>query len=308
MQTFTYPSVGAGTICAYRWQPQGKPVAIVQIVHGIAEYMPRYDEFARWLNARGVLVVGEDHMGHGKSTGGSAPLYFDGGWFCAADDTFALLLRTQAEYPDVPYVLFGHSMGSFLTRSLLIRYPEARLAGAVLCGTAWQPNAVLFGGRALTALVSLFGQKRHSKLLHRLMFGAYNANFAPVQTENDWICSDAQVVARYTADPLCGGKETVGLARAMLGGMAFNQRRINLKNMNRELPVLFIAGKSDPVGDMGKGVMRAAEEFRSAGMRRVESRLYEGRHEILNEPNRGEVFADVWAFLAQVAGLDGKKG
>lgn len=303
MREFTYPSCGAGTIHAYAWPAEGKPRAVVQIVHGIAEHMLRYDEFARFLSQRGVLVVAQDHMGHGKSEGSGAPLYFAGGWLCAVDDTFSLLCRTQAEYPDVPYFLLGHSMGSFLTRSLIIRYPETRLAGAVICGTAWQPAAVLFGGRALSGLFSLFGEKRHSKFLHNLMFGAYNAKFPDVQTPNDWICSDRAVVARYTADPLCGGKETIGLARAMLGGIAFNQKSANLEKMNKDLPVFFIAGKSDPVGSMGQGVLRAARAFEEAGMKEVACRLYDGRHEILNEPNRAEVYADVWAFVAKNAGF-----
>lgn len=303
MKEFSFPSHGAGTIRAYRWEPEGAPVAVLQIVHGIAEHMLRYDEFARWLNERGVLIVAEDHMGHGKSEGSGAPLYFAGGWFCAVDDSFELLRRTQAEFPDTPYFILGHSMGSFLTRSLLIRYPKTRLAGAVICGTAWQLEPVLLAGRALTALAALGGDKRHSRFLHRLMFGAYNAEFPDAKTENDWVCSDPEVVARYTADPLCGGRETVGLARAMLGGIAFNQKRKNLARMNPELPVLFIAGQSDPVGNMGKGVVRAADEFRKAGVRRVDCKLYPGRHEILNEPNRLEVYRDVWNFMAAAGNL-----
>ena len=144
MKEFEFSSLGGGTLHGYRWEPAGEPVAVVQIIHGIAEHMLRYDEFARFLNAHGVLVVAEDHMGHGKSEG--TRLYFSGGWETAAEDCYTLLTRTHEEFPQLPYFLFGHSMGSFLTRTILIRHPDAPLAGAVICGTGWQPAAVLAAG------------------------------------------------------------------------------------------------------------------------------------------------------------------
>ena len=153
MKEFDYPSLGEGRIHAYRWEPEGSPVAVVQILHGIAEHMLRYDEFARFLAGHGFLVVAEDHMGHGKSDG--TPLYFTGGWETAAGDSYALLTATHAEFPELPYFLFGHSMGSFLARTLLALHPEAPLAGAVLCGTGWQPAPVLAAGKTLCALARL---------------------------------------------------------------------------------------------------------------------------------------------------------
>lgn len=297
MKEFTYPSKGGGTIHAYRWEPAGEPVGVIQLVHGIAEHMLRYDAFARFLNQKGLLVVAEDHMGHGKSVG-ETPLYFEGGWTAAVDDVYALLERTRKEFPDLPYYIFGHSMGSFLTRTLLFRYPDAGLRAAILCGTAWQPKALLSAGRALCALERLrVGARGHSKLLTKLMFGAYNTKFPDTRTPHDWICSRREVVDRYAADPLCGGEATVGLSGDMLGGIAMIQKKHNLNAMPKDLPVLFIAGKSDPVGDMGKGVERAAAHFRAAGMRSVSLQLYEGRHEILNEDVRDTVCNDVWKFI-----------
>ena len=205
---------------------------------------------------------------------------------------------THAEFPELPYFLFGHSMGSFLTRTVLIRHPEAPLAGAVICGTGWQPGIVLAAGRMLCALEKLrVGDTGHSALLTNLMFGAYNKKFKPNRTPNDWICTDPAVVDRYTADPLCGGDATVSLSRELLRGLGFIQKRTNLKKMNKALPVFFIAGHSDPVGAMGKGVEKAASRFCAAGMQQVALHLYDGRHEILNEPNREEIYGDVWAFL-----------
>lgn len=298
MKEFEFSSLGGGTLHGYRWEPAGEPVAVVQIIHGIAEHMLRYDEFARFLNAHGVLVVAEDHMGHGKSEG--TRLYFSGGWETAAEDCYTLLTRTHEEFPQLPYFLFGHSMGSFLTRTILIRHPDAPLAGAVICGTGWQPAAVLAAGRSLCAEEKLrVGETGHSKILTSLMFGAYNNKFKPVRTPNDWICTDPEVVDRYTADPLCGGDATVGLARELIRGIGFIQKRSNLEKMNPKLPVFFIAGQSDPVGSMGEGVKKTARHFREAGMEKIYLHLYPGRHEILNEPNRADVFVDIWKFLSK---------
>ena len=295
---FEYASKGAGTIHAYRWTPEGTPIAVLQLVHGIAEHMLRYDEFARYLNGHGVLVTAEEHMGHGRSVGSGAERYFAGGWLSAVGDTYELLRRTKEEFPSLPYFVLGHSMGSFMTRTLLFTYPNAGLRGAVICGTGWQGGATLAAGRTLCALEQLrLGETKPSPLLNNLMFGAFNRKFPDAKTENDWICADPAVVQAYTDDPLCGGSTTVGLAREMLRGIGMIEKKKNLAAMPKELPVLFIAGKSDPVGNMGKGVKRSAQAFRDVGMKSVELKLYDGRHEILNERNRGEVYDDVWRFL-----------
>lgn len=297
MIEFEYPSKGAGSIHAYRWEPAGKPVAVLQIIHGIAEHAARYDEMARFFTQRGVLVTAEDHMGHGRSSGTDAPLCFSGGWTAAVDDSYALLERTHREFPDVPYLLFGHSMGSFLTRTLLYRYPNAPLRAVILCGTAWEPWPILTAGRALCALEKKrLGATGYSPLLNALMFGMYNRKFPDAQTPDDWICARREVVDAYSADPLCGGKVTVGLSGDMLRGIRMNQDKRNLAAMPKALPVHFIAGKNDPVGSMGKGVQKAADAFRKAGMQHVTLKLYDGRHEIHNEDVRQTVFADAWNF------------
>lgn len=295
---FEYPSVGAGTIHAYRWLPEGEPTAVVQLVHGVAEHMLRYDAFARYLCECGYAVVGEDHMGHGKSRGSGAARYFAGGWRAATEDTYALTARTRAEFPSLPYFIFGHSMGSFMVRTLLFTHPEAGYRAAVICGTGRQSGAVLAGGRAVCALEKCrLGETRESKLLNEMAFGSYNRRFPDAKTPNDWVCSVPAEVARYCDDPLCGGDVTVGLAREMLRGIGMIQKRKNLEKMPKDLPVLFIAGKSDPVGAMGKGVEKTAAEFRAVGMTDVRCKLYEGRHEILNEKCKGTVYSDVADFL-----------
>lgn len=274
----------------------GEVRAVLQIVHGISEYVERYGAFAAFLNDNGVLVVGEDHMGHGKSVEAEGCLgCFYGGWTAAVDDSYALMERTMAEHPDVPYILLGHSMGSFLARTLLHRYPNSGIAGAVLSGTGWQPQALLAAGSAAAGImICAHGEEAPSPLLDRLMFGGYNRGYGTVRTAFDWLTGDPTVVDAYIKDPLCGFPASAGLVRDLMTGLKMNQSRKNLEKMKKDLPVLFIAGGQDPVGAWGKGVRKTAAAFLQAGMQRLETRIYEGgRHEILNEINKQEVYGDV---------------
>lgn len=296
---YYFDSVGEGKIHCCRWTPEGDVKAVVQIVHGIAEYVLRYDDFAKYLNSLGFLVVAEDHMGHGASMDTGTKGYFAGGWFAAVADTYHLLKSTMKEFSDVPYFLFGHSMGSFMTRTILAKYPDSGIAGAVICGTGWQPKMILAAGRLVAAQVcKKKGEKNPSELLENMAFGTYNKKVEHRRTKFDWLSRDDRVVDAYIADPLCGQTASAGLMRDMLGGIAYNQDPANLASMRKDLPVLFIAGKADPVGAYGKGVQRTAEAFQKAGVRDVTVRLYPmGRHEILNEINRQEVYEDAGKWL-----------
>ena len=297
----TYPSCGKGEIHACRWEPDGDVKGVVQILHGIAEYAERYQGFAAYLNSLGYLVVADDHMGHGKSGGEDCVQgYFYGGWFSAVEDSYQLMGQTKAEFPDVPYILFGHSMGSFMARTMLIKYPDCGLSAAVICGTGWMPEAVLQVGSAVAKLVCRFGdEKKPNGLLHKLMFGSYNNRVEHVRTDFDWLNRDSTQVDRYIADPLCGFPETAGLARDMLTGILFIQKNDNLSKMNMDLPVFFIAGGDDPVGDYGDGVRKAAEKFQNAGVKNVSCTIYPlCRHEILNEINNKEVYKDIRQWIA----------
>ena len=249
--------------------------------------MPAHTHVASDIGSEQGVDYVQRHMPHATTSR----------WCAAVDDCIELLRRTQRDYPGVPYFVLGHSMGSFLTRTLLFRYPDAGLRAAVICGTGWQPAPVLAAGLALCGLEKLrLGETGRSKLLANLMFGAYNRKFPDARTPNDWSCSDPEVVAKYTADPLCGQDATIGLTREMLRGIRMIQRPANLQHMDKALPVFFIAGRSDPVGNMGRGVEKAAAAFRAAGMQDVACKLYDGRHEILNEKHRQLVYDDVLAF------------
>lgn len=296
---FWYDSKGAGRIHGCRWSPEGEPKAVVQILHGIAEFVERYDDFANFLTSQGFLVVAEDHMGHGQSINGEGIQgYFHGGWFTAIEDSMQLMTDTMAEYPDLPYILFGHSMGSFMARTILCKYPDCGLKAAVICGTGWQPAFALPALIKVVEGISKKDETKPNEMLQQMVFGSYNKKVEHPRTPFDWLTRDAKIVDEYIAHPLCGFTASAGLLREMLKGIYFIEQKQNLKNMNKKLPVFFIAGGDDPVGPYGKGVYTAAEEFKKAGMEDVSIRIYPmGRHEILNEINRQDVYRDVLKWI-----------
>ncbi len=292
MQELRIASAGGGEIHGVIWEPEGKPKAIVQLVHGIAEHVGRYADFAEVLCSHGFLVTAEDHMGHGGSICEKTPQgCFSGGWTAAVEDVRRWMDRVREMYPGLPYILMGHSMGSFLARTFLYTYPDAGLKAAILSGTAWQPGLVLSAGQKMCAMeVKKVGAQTPSEKLQKLMFGSYNKRFGNVSSPNAWISSIPEEVRRYDEDPQCGFVPSTGLCRDMLDGIGRNQKKDNLEAMPKTLPVLFISGDMDPVGAYGKGVQAACNAFRKAGMQDVTIKLYPGgRHELLHETNREEV-------------------
>ncbi len=300
---YTFTSADHVTpIHVHQWEPDCDLNGIVQLVHGIAEYIERYDEFARFLASKGFLVVGNDHLGHGKSVLREENLGFfaeKDGWMKAVGDMETLRAMTAREHPGVPYFIFGHSMGSFLTRTYLICHPEAPLAGAILSGTGQNPAPVVYAGLALCkAEEHRHGPRYRSKLINSVAFGAYNKGFEPRRTDFDWLSRDEGNVDRYISDPLCGFLPTVGLFKDMMGGLAFISKKSNLEKMRKDLPVYIMSGDKDPVGGDGQGVAKVYGMFLSSGMRDVLYKFYpEGRHEMLNDVNKAEVMNDIAAWL-----------
>lgn len=298
---YFYDSLGGGKLRACRWTPEGEVKGIVQFVHGIAEHVERYDEFAAFLNSCGILVVAEDHMGHGKSISDSTPQgYFAGGWMAAVKDTRRLMADTMKEFPGVPFILFGHSMGSFIARTILAKYPDSGISGAIICGSAWMPSAVVNAGKAVSTLIcKTRGEKKPSPFLQSMMFGSYNKKIEHPRTACDWLSRDNRIVDAYVADPLCGFIPSAGLVRDMMTGILYIQDSKNLDKMRKDLPCFFIAGGDDPVGGYGEGVRQAAEEFKKHGMSHVDLKIYPlCRHEIHNEINKQEVYEDVAEWIA----------
>ena len=301
LHTFSFPSSdGIHSIQVQEWRPEGRPRAVVQIVHGVAEHVGRYDQAARFLASHGFLVCGGDHLGHGRTVSDGQYGYFapKGGWDLVVRDVRRLRELEGEQYPGLPYFLLGHSMGSFLTRTYLIRWPGT-VDGAILSGTGQEPAPLVAFGRAASgALCALRGPSYVSALIYQLSLGAYNRKFRPNRTTGDWLSRDPVMVDEGLRDPLCSFRPTVSMFRDMMTGLQFIGQERNVKKMDPSTPVYFFSGEQDPVGSMGKGVKKVAGLFRRAGCRDVTVKLYPGgRHEMLHETNRQEVLADLLSWL-----------
>lgn len=299
---FWYDSCGAGQIHGCRWEPEGTPCGVLQIVHGISDHAQRYDDFATFMAQHGFLVVAEDHMGHGRSGGeGTFRGYFNGGWFCAVEDTYQLHLTTKKAFPEIPYLILGHSMGSFMTQTILQKYHNHRFDGCILCGTGWQPAAgAAAAAKVCETICKVAGDKRPSEKMQDMLFGAYNLKVEHPRTDYDWVNRRNRDVDAYLADPLCCDPITAGLARDLLMGIAYIQNHDNLQRMKKDLPVLIIAGGDDPVGTYGYGTRKTAEAFENVGMSNVTTQIYPlCRHELLHELNKCEVYEDILSWIQQ---------
>ena len=273
----------------------------MELSHGVSEHILRYEPLASYLTQRGFAVIGHDHLGHGSSVIPGAPrLYLGppGSWETATRDLDTCRRLARERFGRLPLFLLGHSMGSFLARTYLIRYPGT-VDGAILVGTGQMSPAVLAAGSTLArAECRRLGETQISPLVERLAFGPYNKPFSPARTPYDWLSLDPSNVDAYLADPLCGGIPTAGLFRELLNGLRLIRDPRALRNMNLATPVLFLSGAMDPVGGCGRGVQAAFRSFQRAGVRDVSLRLYpQLRHEILNEACREDVYQDLCQWL-----------
>lgn len=295
---------GEHKIHAVKWVPEvEKPACVLQIVHGMAEYIERYDEFATYLANKGILVVGDDHLGHGKSVRPGEPY----GYFCKEDaptvlvrDEHRLKKMIQEQYVGVPYIILGHSMGSYITRNYLLRYGSG-IDGAIIMGTGMQPKAVVTAATALAAVQKIFcGGEHVSKLIDRAAFGSYNKRIKSPKTDFDWLSANEENVQRYLEDPLCGFVFTVNGFQTVFKLIRNLYDQEKLQTMPKNLPVFLVAGAEDPVGDYGGSVERVYQSYKDLGMENVQMKLYPGdRHEILNETDREDIYGDIYRWLLQ---------
>ena len=301
MIDLTLPSTVPGrTLHAFRCVPEGEVRAILQLSHGMVEFIDRYKPLAESLAQRGILVTGNDHLGHG----GSIRTKADYGYFAEPDGNRAVLedlhsvtKLTKQLYPGVPYFLLGHSMGSFYARQYLCEYGQ-ELSGAIIMGTGHQPKALVqFARSTCRALAAVHGWQYRSKLVANLSFMGYNKGLEG-RTTHDWLNRDAAEVDKYLADERCTFTFTLNAYYSMFSGILRLHDPAFLARMPKDLPLLFLAGTADPVGDRGKGVLRAIQSLKAAGVQNIRCKLYPGaRHELLVETNRQEVFADIAAWL-----------
>lgn len=301
-EDFTFDSRdGVTKIWATRWIPDGEIKCILQIVHGMAEYVMRYDEAATWFANHGILVVGEDHLGHGRTVGEEGLK----GYFCPQDpatvvvrDVHRLKKMTQEQYPGIPYFIWGHSMGSFILRNYMFKYGKG-IDGAIVCGTATHPPIEVKMGLLLTNITALFkGEKHGARMVSNIAFG--NPEKVEAGHFHDWICTDRAVVEAYTEDPFCGFLFTANGFKTMFTLLDRQNNIKNVKLMPKTLPVFLIAGSKDIVGNCGAGVKKVYDQYLEIGMKDVQMKLYEGMaHEIHNEPDKETVYQDMYDWITK---------
>lgn len=297
--SFTFLANDSTEIYACKWatEKEEEPRAIVQIAHGMAEHILRYESFASELISHKIHVYGNDHRGHGK-TGeiNNNPGYFaaEQGFEKVVEDLIQLTTIIKEENPDVPIFLFGHSMGSFLARRY-IQLSGNLLKAVILSGTGGDPGWKGKLGRIIAKReIIKKGAKTPSPLMNRLTFGSYNKGFRPNRTEFDWLNRDEAEVDKYLEDPFCGAVFTTGFFNDLLEGLEIINHPSNIADIPLNLPIYLISGSQDPVGGYTKGVMKTYQAFEKAGITDVTYKFYHGaRHEILNEINRAEVVRDI---------------
>lgn len=302
--TFHFQTKDGTKIHCHQWIPSEDNRQIrgaVQIAHGMAEHSLRYQRFATALNEAGFAVFANDHRGHGKTAGSIEEIgYFadENGWNLVVDDMRQLTAVIREKSPAVPIFLFGHSLGSLLARSYITRY-AADINGVILSATGGDPGLLGKMGMVIAKMErALRGGRHRSKLLMALSFGKFNRPFEPARTEYDWLSRDTQEVDTYVRDPYCGGIFTAGFFVDMLSGIIDINRSENIASIPKNLPVYLLSGDQDPVGNNKLGVIEVAESLKKASLDDVSCRFYTGaRHEILNETNRAEVFAEIVTWI-----------
>lgn len=282
------------------WIPEiSQPKAVIQIAHGMAEHIGRYEEMARFFAGEGYVVAANDHIGHGKSVNKKEEQGDMPSDKVPVRDMRRLMIIMKRHFPGLKYIILGHSMGSFFAREFIIKY-GSEADGAVIMGTGNQPKAVVKTGILICSLIGkLKGKNYRSRLVYILSFGSYNSRIKNRKHGNDWFSTDTESNERYRSDPDCGAIFTVRAMKAMFSAILFDESRANIKKIPGDLPILLMAGKEDPVGSYGKGPEKAMKDYLSCGIRNVTLNIYEGcRHELHNEPVKNDVFRDILDWIS----------
>ncbi len=295
---------GKTQIHAVRWEPnQGNIHGVLQISHGMIEYVERYEAFAAYLTERGFLVVGNDHLGHGESvTSQDLWGYFapENGSDLVVEDLQKLRVKIQSEYPRLPYFMLGHSMGSFLLRKYLSQYGEG-LSGAIIMGTGTQTSKTVMMGKAICNIVALFrGWNYRSKFVDKQVFAGNNKKFAE-EDSGSWLTKDKEIADAYAKDPRCSFQFTLNGFYNLFDTIHYINKPKHIDAIPKNLPLFFVSGEDDPVGNYGAGVKTAYETYKRAGITDIAIKLYPtDRHEILNELDRETVYEDIYKWFLDI--------
>ncbi len=293
-------SNGSDNIAYYVYKPVAEPKAAVQIVHGMCEYIERYEEFISFLCANGILVFGHDHLGHGKSVVSEEYLgYFapNHGWQYLAKDTMRMTKIMKKQYPNTPFYILGHSMGSLVTRTVIAKRSDL-YCGALLLGTLNTRIAADAGIVLMKAVCRIKGEFSRSKAADSAVFGMNNLRIENPLNEYAWVSRDEEIVSAYGKDPLC----TFHFTARAYSDLFFLSSYVSGKDwagkVDNALPIMICGGSEDPIGKYGKGPEEVFNLLNESGQEDIELKIYSGaRHELLNETNRAEVYEDIMDWL-----------
>ena len=286
----------------FRVWPAAETKATMHINHGMTEHSERYGRFAAYLNSLGITVYAQDHRGHGYTKAEDEKGWFaeHDGWSVIVDDAWALDMLISQEYPHVPHLLFGHSMGSFLVRTLIKSHSQ-HYAGVIVCGTGASMGLMGKAGKLIAARnARKYGARMPDKLMEKLSFSSYGRHF-PGEGQWAWLTKDREAQKAYEDDILCGFTCSSGFYVDLLTGIERANDAKAAEGISKDLPMLIISGDRDPVGAYGKGVRKVFRLYRKAGLGNVRLRLFpDDRHEILNETDSDAVMEEIGRFCLSI--------
>lgn len=284
------------------WHPaaDSSPNALLHIFHGLGEHTARYERFAQSCAANGIIVVAHNHRGHGENCDSESLGHYadNDGWNKLIADALLVQNNPREDYPDLPLVVMGHSMGSYIAQSFVMRYPQ-QASQLILSASTYAPRLRLRLGKLLATFDAWrHGPQHRSDMLNQMSFGDFNKRFAPNRTEFDWLSRDENEVDKYVNDPLCGVPSSSQLWHDLTGGMLEITSKRAISSVPNAMPLLILGGQFDPVGGE-KGMTLLADAYRKTGHADVTLSVYtDGRHEMLNETNRDAVTADIIRWIA----------
>lgn len=297
----SFPSSNkADNIAYYVYKPEGAPRALIQLSHGMCEYIERYEDFIDFLCRNGFAVIANDHLGHGNSVSDKADLgYFavDKGWIYLINDLHRTSVIGKRLFKGLPHYIIGHSMGSLILRCYLAKY-SSEIDGAMIVGTVGI-NPVLPAAKLLAdSEIILHGVKSRSRKINNLMFGYACSRIKNNSTDFDWLSRDEAVVEKYVNDEKCNFVFTASAFRDLFMLLDYCSDRSWYKKVRRDIPLLLLAGGEDPIGGYGKGVMQVFRRLTAHGFTDAEIKICEGcRHEVFNETNKEEIYAEALHWL-----------
>lgn len=293
--------------CVY-WAPDRKREyrAVLLIFHGMIEYIERYEEFAEYLVRKGFVVAGHDHIGHGESVanhGEWGKMHTNHPSDTMVDDMFTHYIYVREHFKNLPIFMLGHSMGSYMLRKMLSKKSEwlDELCGAIIMGTGTESDSSIRAGKIIVkSLIKLRGRDYCSKFVRNNMYGKPYKQFDidGEDTTNSWLTKDVKKVEEYYSNPKNMFEFSLNGYLALLEATGYDNSMRNIKKIRKDLPILFVSGTMDPVGNLGEGVRAAFQKFWDAGIEDVGIELYENdRHELLNETDRDDVYEDLYTWM-----------